>query len=130
MDEMKVIKRNGDSEIVSFDKVTKRLKALCSMEPVINIDIISIAQKVISRIYDGVKTTELDELAARICTSNITVNPDYGRLASRIIVSNNHKITSPSFSETIHILYKNQNIFNKPSPLIADDVYEIVMNNK
>jgi len=127
---MKVEKRNGKLETVSFDKVIYRLKSLCRTEPKIDIDIISIAQKVVSRIYDGVKTTELDELSARICTSNITVCPDYGKLASRIIISNNHKITSPSFSETIYILYNNKNKHGKQNPLIAEDIYKLVMKNK
>jgi len=127
---MKVEKRNGNFEVVSFDKVIKRLQALCNMEPKLDIDVINIAQKVVGRIYDGVKTVELDELAARICTSNITINPSYGVLASRIIISNNHKGTSPSFSETIYILYQNKNKLGNLSPLIAADVYKIVMENK
>ena len=77
------------------------------------LDIINIAQKVVNRIYDGVSTIELDELAARTCASAITEDPKFGELASRIIVSNNHKNTSPSFSETIYILYHNKNIFSK-----------------
>ena len=98
---MRVTKRTGKLEEVSFDKVIKRLKKLCDDQPTIDIDVIYIAQKVVNRIYDGVKTTELDELAARTCASAITENPKYGELASRIIISNNHKNTSPSFSETI-----------------------------
>ena len=127
---MKVKKRNGSQEEVSFDKVINRLKKLCAEEPKIDLDIINIAQKVVNRIYDGVKTTELDELAARTCASAITEDPKYGELASRIIISNNHKNTSPSFSETIYMLYHNKNIFGKSAPLIADDVYKLVMNNK
>ena len=118
-----VIKRNGDKEEVSFDKVIRRIKKLCDglsneINPII------IAQKVCSQIYNNVSTIELDELAAQICISMETTHLDYGILASRIIISNNHKCTSPSFSETMTILYNNY------SPLIADDVYEIVMKNK
>ena len=128
---MKVKKRNGSQEEVSFDKVINRLKKLCSEEPKIDLDIINIAQKVVNRIYDGVKTTELDELAARTCASAITEDPKYGELASRIIISNNHKNTSPSFSETIYMLYVIIKIrFGKSAPLIADDVYKVVMDNK
>ncbi len=127
---MKVKKRNGNLEDVSFDKVIKRLNKLCEEEPVIQLDIINIAQKVVNRIYDGVTTIELDELAARTCASAITEDPKYGELASRIIISNNHKNTSPSFSETIYILYNNKNIFGNHSPLIAKDVYEIIMTHK
>ena len=99
---MRVVKRNEEYEDVSFDKVLTRLKKL-SLD--LNINVSEIAQKVCTRIYDGVKTCELDELAAYLCSSMSVDNPDYSTLASRIIISNHHKNTSPSFSETIQILY-------------------------
>jgi ribonucleoside-diphosphate reductase alpha chain len=124
-----VVKRNGEKEEVSFDKVTRRLKKLCygladDVNPII------IAQKVSSQIYNNVSTVELDELAAQICISMETTHLDYGILASRIIISNNHKCTSPSFSETIYMLFNNRDINNNICPLIAKDVYDIVMKNK
>lgn len=119
---MRVIKRNGDFESVSFDKVLNRLKYLSDD---IQIDICEIAQKVCGRIYDGVNTSDLDELAAHLCSSLIVVHPDYGRLASKIIISNHHKNTSPSFSETIHILYHNST-----GPLVAKEIYDIVQQHK
>jgi ribonucleotide reductase alpha subunit len=119
---MRVIKRNGEFENVSFDKVLNRLKYLSDD---IKIDICEIAQKVCSRIYDGVSTSDLDELAAHLCSSLVVLHPDYGRLASKIIISNHHKNTSPSFSETIHILFHNPT-----GPLIARDLYETVQHNK
>ncbi len=121
---MRVIKRNGDYEDVSFDKVLQRLKKLS--KDLNNIDVSEIAQKVCTRIFDGVKTTELDELAAYMCSSLSVENPEYSTLASRIIISNHHKNTSPSFSETILILYNNEN----NSPLVSDEVYDVVMKNK
>ena len=85
---MKVLKRNGKLEDVSFDKVIKRLQYLKSMEPVCeSIDPIIISQKVVARIYQGVKTSELDELAARICTSMVTTHPNYLTLASIIFAT-------------------------------------------
>ena len=120
---MKVLKRSGEYEDVSFDKVLNRLKNLSKD---LTIDVSEIAQKVCSRIYDGVKATELDELAAYMCSSLSIENPEYSTLASRIIISNHHKNTSPSFSETIHILYNN----NSGSPLVSDELYDIVMKNK
>ena len=102
-----VIKRNGFKEEVSFDKVTRRLKKLCTNLSN-KINPILVAQKVGSQIYNNVTTVELDELAAQICISMSTQHVDYGVLASRIIISNNHKFTSPSFSETIYILYNNK----------------------
>ena len=124
-----VIKRNGSKEEVSFDKVIRRIKKLC-FELSDEINPIIIAQKVCSQIYNNVSTIELDELAAQICISMETNHLDYGILASRIIISNNHKCTSPSFSETIYILYNNIDNNGKKCPLIADDVYEIIMKNK
>jgi ribonucleoside-diphosphate reductase alpha subunit len=127
---MKVIKRNGQSEEVSFDKVTSRLRYLCQMEPKLRIDPIYISQKVCSQIFNGVSTSDLDELSAQTCTSNITVHPDYGLLASRLIISNNHKLTSPSFSETIYLLYNNRDNHNKQCPLVSTDLFKTVMTNK
>jgi ribonucleoside-diphosphate reductase alpha chain len=124
-----VVKRNGEREEVSFDKVIRRIRALCDG---LNHEInpMMIAQKVVSQIYDGVKTTELDELAAQVCISLETTHLDYGKLASRIIISNNHKNTSPSFSETIYTLYNNKDTGGAPCPLICDEVFEIIMANK
>lgn len=123
---MRVIKRGGDSEDVSFDKVLNRIKILSKD---LSVDVYDVSQKVCSRIYDQVKTSELDELAAHICSSMIVDNPDYGTLASRIIVSNHHKNTSPSFSETIVALYNNK-VDGERCPLVTDALYEITMKNK
>lgn len=114
---MRVIKRSGDHEDVSFDKVLNRIKLLSAD---LNVDVYDITQKVCSRIYDGVLTSELDEFAAQICSSAIVDNLDYDTLASRIVISNHHKNTSPSFSETVHIL----------KHLLSDDLYNFVMKNK
>ena len=124
---MRVIKRNDEMEDVSFDKVLNRLKNLSSG---LTIDVSEIAQKVCSRIYDGVKTYELDELAAYLCSSMSIEHPDYSILASRIIISNHHKNTSPSFSETIHILYNNKDNHDNQIPLVSDELYNIVNKNK
>lgn len=128
---MRVIKRSGESEDVSFDKVLNRMKNITSMfGKDLDVDIYDIAQKVCSRIYNNVSTTELDELAANICSSLIIENPDYGRMASRIIVSNHHKNTSPSFSETITILYGNKDVDGNDNPLISHELYETVQKHK
>jgi len=124
---MRVIKRNGEMEDVSFDKVLNRLKNLSSG---LTIDVTEIAQKVCSRIYDGVKTYELDELAAYLCSSMSIEHPDYSLLASRIIISNHHKNTSPSFSETIQTLYNNLDNHNNQIPLVSEELYNIVNKNK
>ena len=124
---MRVLRRNEEYEDVSFDKVLMRLKKLSSD---LNINVSEIAQKVCTRIYDGVKTCELDELAAYLCSSMSIENPDYSTLASRIIISNHHKNTSPSFSETVQILYDNKDIHGEHSPLISEELYDIVCKNK
>jgi ribonucleotide reductase alpha subunit len=130
---MKVIKRTGDTEDVSFDKVLNRIRNLCDGfvgRTPLDVNVYDIAQKVCSRIYDGVRTSELDELAAHICSSLIIEHPDYGELASRIIVSNHHKNTSPSFSEAIIVLYNNTDAEGKPNPLVSESLYQTVMRNK
>lgn len=119
---MRVLKRNNEHEVVSFDKVLNRLKVLSSN---LDVNVFELAQKVCSRIYDGVKTSELDELAAQMCSSMITDHPDYGVLASRIIVSNHHKNTSPSFSETVQTLYTSTEF-----PLVSKELYEVVQKHK
>jgi len=127
---MKVKKRNGNTEEVSFDKVLHRLKQLANKSPPLSqINIYNIAQKVCTRIYDGVETSALDELASHICASMIATHPEYGTLASRIIISNHQKNTSPSFSETIFLLY-NHKTNDVKSPLVSKELYDIVMKNK
>ena len=118
---MQVLKRNSTYEDVSFDKVLKRLKVL-SEPDLINVNVYELTQNVCSRIYNGVKTSELDELAATMCSSMIVDHPDYGVLAARIATSNHHKNTSPSFSETVTTLYENG--------VINDDIYRITIQNK
>lgn len=119
---MLVQKRDNTFEDVSFDKVLNRIKNLSKN---LNVQTVELAQKVCSRIYDKVKTSELDELAAYLCSSMIVEHPDYDILASRITISNHHKNTSPSFSETMSILYNNGD-----NPLISKDVYDVVQNHK
>jgi len=119
--QMRVLKRNGLSEEVSFDKVLNRLSKLTTD---ISVDHFEVAKKVCNRIYDGVHTDSLDELAANICSSMIVDNPDYDKLASRISISNHHKKTEDTFSKTIHKLYT----YDK-NKLISDTVYEVVSQN-
>jgi ribonucleoside-diphosphate reductase alpha chain len=98
---MKVEKRNGTFEEVSFDKVLTRIRLAAQG---LEVDPTPIAQKTLSRIYDGVKTSELDELAAQLSVSLVTTNPDYGVLAARIAVSNHHRNTSDSFTDVVYQL--------------------------
>src|SRR6188474_643518 len=126
---MFVIKRNGLKETVKFDKITARIQKLSyGLSPLV--DVIDLAMKTIEGIYDGVSTTELDNLAAEISASLTTRHPDYALLASRIAVSNLHKNTIKSFSKTIEALYNYIDPKNgMRAALVADDVYSIVMDN-
>ncbi|KAJ6681483.1 RIBONUCLEOSIDE-DIPHOSPHATE REDUCTASE LARGE CHAIN [Salix koriyanagi] len=127
---MYVIKRDGSQEPVCFDKITARLKKLSYGLSNDHCDPVLVARKVCAGVYRSVTTTQLDELAAETAASMTANHPDYALLAARISVSNLHKNTKKSFSETIKLMYNN---FNKGSgqkaPLIADDVYEIIMKN-
>ncbi|MBK9285140.1 MAG: ribonucleoside-diphosphate reductase subunit alpha [Sphingobacteriaceae bacterium] len=127
---MFVIKRDGTRESVKFDKITARVQKLSySLDPM-HVDSTLVAKKVIDGVYDGVTTSELDNLAAETAASLTVRHPDYAQLASRIAVSNLHKNTIKSFSKTIEALYKYIDPkTNTPAALIAEDVYEIVKNN-
>ena len=135
---MKVLKRDGRREEVSFDKVINRLKFLCSgttsaghrFGPSLNIDIIPLAQKVINEIRDGITTRELDEFAASTCASLVMDHPNYTELAGRIIISNHQKNTVTSFVDTIKFLYQNTDEEGEPNPLIAPQTYKTIINNR
>jgi len=122
-DMTRVLKRNGEYQEVSFDKVLNRIKKLSEG---LNVNPFEIAQKVVSRIYNGVKTEELDEIASYICSSNVTNHPDYGKLASRIVISNNHKNTTNDFREIVNELYNNKDIHNEQNPLVHKILYDTV----
>lgn len=126
---MYVIKRDGRKEPVKFDKVTARIQKLSySLSPLV--DIYEVAKKTIEGIFEGVRTTELDNLAAETAASLTTTHPDYAILASRIAVSNLHKNTIKSFSATMRKLYNYTNqVTGKKMPLIADDVMQIIEEN-
>lgn len=127
---MFVIKRDGTRESVKFDKITARIQKLSySLDPT-HVDPIQVAKKVIDGVYDGVTTSELDNLAAETAASLTVRHPDYALLASRIAVSNLHKNTIKSFSKTVEALFNYIDPkTNLRAQLIADDVYEIVQKN-
>ena len=126
---MYVIKRDGRKESIKFDKITARVQKLCyGLDPMV--DPIPVAMKVIEGIYEGVTTQQLDELAAEVAASFTVRHPDYALLASRITVSNLHKMTTKSFSQTMKALYDYVDPkTGEPAALIADDVYRIIMDN-
>jgi len=126
---MFVVKRDGRKESVKFDKITARIQKLCyGLDPLV--DSVSVTMKVIEGLYDGVTTIELDNLAAEIAASNTTKHPDYALLASRIAVSNLHKNTKKSFSDTMKDLYEYIDPkTGEKAALLAKDVHEIIQAN-
>ena len=125
---MFVIKRDGKKESVKFDKITARIEKLCYGFQLV--DPIDVAKKVIEGLFDGVTTSELDNLAAETAASLTTKHPDYALLASRIAVSNLHKNTIKSFSETMRLLHDYVDPkTGKEASLIADDVWEVIEKN-
>ncbi len=127
---MYVIKRDGRREAVKFDKITSRIEKLCYNFSTEYIQPAEVAKKVINGIYDGITTVELDNLAAETAASLTTKHPDYAILAARIAVSNLHKETKKSFSETISDLYHYKDPkTGQNASLIADDVMEIIVEN-
>jgi ribonucleotide reductase alpha subunit len=125
--EMRVTKRDGILQDVSFDKILDRVKKL-GHEAGISINYSSLVMKVIDQLYDKIPTSKIDELAAEQCASLSTNHPDYAVLAARISISNHQKNTNPSFVEVVHDLYKFKNIHGKTKPLISDGLY--VFTNK
>ncbi len=127
---MYVIKRDGKKETVKFDKITARIEKLCyGLNPAL-VDPIDVAKKVIEGLYDGVTTSELDNLAAETAASLTTKHPDYALLASRIAVSNLHKNTIKSFSETMRRLHGYVDAkAGKTASLLADDVWQVIEAN-
>ena len=126
---MYVLKRDGRKEVVKFDKITARIKKLCyGLDP--NVDPVKIAMRVIEGVYDGVTTSELDNLAAEVAATNTATHPDYANLASRIAVSNLHKNTEKSFSGVAKLLYEYVDPkTGERASLLADDVYQIIKDN-
>lgn len=127
---MLVIKRDGRRESVRFDKITTRIEKLCNGLDMDYIKPIEIAKKVIDGLYDGVTTEQLDRLAAETAASMTVRHPDYAKLAARIEVSNLHKRTSSSFSNTMKRMYSYVDPkTNENAPLLSKETYKIIKDN-
>ena len=126
---MYVVKRDGHKEPVMFDKITDRIKKLCyGLNDLV--DAVKVTMRVIEGLYDGVTTSELDNLAAETAASMTISHPDYAQLAARIAISNLHKNTNKSFSETMKEMYFYVNPrTNQKAPLLSDEVYEAIQAN-
>jgi len=127
---MFVIKRDGKKETVKFDKITARIQKLCYGLSPDHVQAALVAQKVIEGVFDGVTTTELDNLAAETAASLTTRHPDFAQLASRIAISNLHKNTKKGFTDTMRDLYNYIDPkTGKKASLIAEDVMEVIEAN-
>lgn len=126
---MYVVKRDGHREPVMFDKITDRIKKLCyGLNDLV--DPVKVAMRVIEGLYDGVTTSELDNLAAETAAAMTIAHPDYAQLAARIAISNLHKNTKKSFSETMKEMYFYVNPrTNQESPLLSEEVYNVIQEN-
>lgn len=127
---MLVVKRDGRHESVKFEKITARIEKLCYGLDSNFVDTVDIAKKVINGIYDGVTTVELDNLAAETAAALTTSHPDYAKLAARIAISNLHKTTSKSFSNTMKRLYTYIDPkTGKNASLLSKEAYGVIKNN-
>ena len=124
-DEMFVVKRNGDKQNVSFDKILQRVQKL-GKEANISIPYASLVMKVIDQLYNGIETTEIDELTAQQCASMQTIHPDYEVLAARILISNHHKNTNPVFSEVVDKLYHFRDVHDEHKPIVSKTMFDTV----
>ena len=121
--DMRVLKRDGQLETVAFDKILNRIRKL-GIEAQIQINYTQLAIKVIDQLYDEIPTAKIDELAAEQCAAMATLHPDYGTLASRIIVSNHQKNTSSNFCEVVDGLYNYVNVLGENKPLLAKTFWD------
>jgi len=123
-----VIKRSGKKEVISFDKILNRIKKIGKHE--LDVNYTSLTVKIIDRLYPNIPTSEIDELTAQQCASLSTTHPDYGILASRILISNHQKNTDANFFRVSKQLYNFRDVNDKPFPLIAKKYFNIIRNNK
>ena len=121
-----VTKRNGKKEIISFDKILNRVKKLGEG---LNVNFTSLAKKIIDRLYDGIPTTLIDELTAQQCASLSTTHPDYGKLGSKILISNCHKNTDANFLQICEKLFNFKDIHDNQSSILSDKQIKLIREN-
>ena len=129
MQEMRVKKRDGRLEDVSFDKILRRVKKVGS-EAKVNINFSMLVMKIIDQLYDGIETTEIDNLTAQQCASEVTKHPDFGELAGRLTISNHQKNTCNSFFTVMKQLYECRDIHDKHAPLVSETFWQVVKENR
>jgi ribonucleoside-diphosphate reductase alpha subunit len=125
-----VLKRNGSTEIVSFDKILKRIKTLGDEAGGLSINYTTLCRKIIDQLYNKIPTSEIDELTAQQCASLSTKNDDYGVLASRVLISNHQKNTENDYSVVVSRLYNYVDIHGKHHPLISKELKAVVFKHR
>ena len=124
-EDMYVVKRNGEREIVAFDKILARLKNLGSHAQITGVNYTTLVIKIIDQLYDGIPTTKIDELTAQQCAMMSVQHPDYGTLASYIIISNAHKnISTSGFYDAMKQLYEFRDVNDKHMPIIDKRIWD------
>ena len=124
-----VLKRNGSTETVSFDKILKRIKTLGDEAGGLSINYTTLCRKIIDQLYNKIPTSEIDELTAQQCASLATKNADYGILAGRVLISNHQKNTQEDFKVIISRLYDYVDIHGEHHPLVSKELFDIVMRD-
>jgi ribonucleoside-diphosphate reductase alpha chain len=125
---MRVTKRSGELNEIAFDKILNRIRKL-GQEVDIKINYQSLTMKVIDQLYDLISTSKIDELAAEQCASLATLNPDYGTLAARIVVSNHHKNTDSDFLDAMKKLYNFNDVHGNKYPLISNELWDFTTHH-
>ena len=125
-EDMYVLKRNGEREIVAFDKILARLKMLGARAKITGVNYTTLVIKIIDQLYDGIPTTKIDELTAQQCAMMAVQHPDYGTLASYIIISNAHKNIPGGFYEAMRALYEYRDSHDKHCPIISKQVWDFL----
>ena len=123
-----VTKRSGKKEVISFDKILNRIKKLGKNE--LEVNYTSLTVKIIDRLYPNIPTSMIDELTAQQCASLSTKHPDYGILASRVLISNHQKNTDQNFFKITRQLFQFKDVNDKPSPLISKKYFNVIKQNK
>ena len=125
-EDMHVLKRTGDREIVAFDKILARLKTLGQDAGITGVNYTTLVIKIIDQLYDGIPTTKIDELTAQQCAMMAVQHPDYGTLASYIIISNAHKNIPGGFYQAMRQLYEFRDANDKHVPIISKRVWDFL----
>jgi len=127
---MQVRKRNGSYEEVSFDKILKRIRNMGNQSKISAINYTVLAMKVIDQLYDKIPTSKIDELTAEQCATLSTTHPDYGTLASYIVISNHHKTTPATFYEAMEKLNNYKDVHDVSCPIISQELWKLVCDHR